>query len=248
MLDTFKKIDLAFAKNFIIIAILSVYFSDGISKFFLIFFKYDLPLSKIIKSILLGGLVYWLIRQKQFFPIILFIMYSIGQYFIKESFSIDSLIIFSKYLFSASFLIYFTTSKIPELTSKRYIQVFELILQINSVLIVVGWIFSISFLRTYAGHRFGFNGLFLNSATGTYVYIIALFYYLVKYKKGFFLNPYSWLMLFCCVLLGTKAALLGAVIAITGYVFYFLVGRQRLIAISIKFWTLLLYVLLCKTV
>lgn len=232
MLSVFKKIDVAIAANFVIIALLAVYLSDGIAKFSLIYFKYNLHLSKIIKSLLIGYLFYWQIRQRHYFSSILILMFVVGQAFIADSFSDNSLVIFTKYLFTVSYLIYFTKTNLSETTQKRFIRSFEWILIINSLLILIGWVFEVSFLRTYAGHRFGYNGLFLNSSTGSYVYIFALFYFLIRYKKTFFLNVNTWLILGCCLLLGTKASILGVFIAFLTYILFFLKKTHRIIAVT----------------
>ncbi|MBO6605400.1 hypothetical protein [Psychroserpens sp.] len=167
------------------------------------------------------------------FSFVLILMFAIGQFFISDQFSTNSVTILFKYLFTASVIVYFERTQLPEMTSNRFARIFEIILIINCLLIFVGWVFEISFLRTYAGHRFGYNGLFLNSATGTYAYIIGLFYYLIKYKRSFFFKINSWMLILCCLLLGTKAAILGICFLLLGYVIFFLSGIQRIIAMIV---------------
>ena len=75
----------------------------------------------------------------------------------------------------------------------------------NSALILIGFIFGIELFKTYSGNRFGYNGLLLTSATSTYVYIITLFYFILKYKANSKFDYKFLLVLFSCFFIGTKS-------------------------------------------
>lgn len=90
--------------------------------------------------------------------------------------------------------------------------------------------FQISIFETYRFDRFGYNGLLRTSSTGTYFYIISLFYFLYKYKDRFF---YKWKSIFVfviCFLVGTKSIYLGLAAILLAFLFIkFKKTKQRYI-------------------
>src|SRR5699024_9761033 len=97
-------------------------------------------------------------KKKEFFYIIVLILsFSIGQYYILDGFEYSSLIYFSKYIFTIALLGYFTTDfQRPKI---KLLNIFEYVLVFNSLLILTGFLFNISFFQSYLGERFGYNGL-----------------------------------------------------------------------------------------
>ena len=59
--------------------------------------------------------------------------------------------------------------------------ILEGIVFINSVVVILSYVFGWDVFRSYED-RFGYVGLLIASATGTYFYCVALAYYLLKYN------------------------------------------------------------------
>jgi hypothetical protein len=105
--------------------------------------------------------------------------------------------------------IFFNTLNLNSKQKNYALKVFEIIILLNSIAIILGFVFNIEFFRTYKASRFGFNGLLLKASYASYFYLISLFYYTNKYwinKKGSLL---AYIIILCATILtGTKASLL----------------------------------------
>lgn len=105
--------------------------------------------------------------------------------------------------------IFFNTLNLNSKQKNYALKVFEIIILLNSIAIILGFVFNIEFFRTYKASRFGFNGLLLKASYASYFYLISLFYYTNKYwinKKGSLL---AYIVILCATILtGTKASLL----------------------------------------
>ncbi|MDC9724100.1 MAG: hypothetical protein PSN34_15200 [Urechidicola sp.] len=116
--------------------------------------------------------------------------------------------------------------------AKHILQItFEKVIIFNSLLIVIGGIFEIQLFKTYGG-RFGYNGLFVTSAAGTYAYLVALFYFLFKYKKKFIYDIKSIIIMISCLLIGTKSLYLGVGFVLMFYFILYTDKRQRILGLS----------------
>ncbi|OBX21838.1 hypothetical protein BAA08_10830 [Bizionia sp. APA-3] len=113
-----------------------------------------------------------------------------------------NILAFFKYVFPIVLFIYF--SKFPIQNKNKLFRVFEAIIIFNCLLIVVGFVFGVPYFKTYLGPRFGYNGLLYSSSLTSYVYIIVLFYFLMKYKIHFFSNWKTLLVIISALLVGTK--------------------------------------------
>ncbi len=135
--------------------------------------------------------------------IIPIIIYITGNLFLPQSFTQNSIVTLGKYLYPLIIYTFFHQIK----TNKTFLfNVFENLMLFNSLLILVGFVFGIELFKTYDGNRFGYNGLLLTSATSTYVYIITLFYFLLKNQQPqLFEDKKLLFILFSALFIGTKA-------------------------------------------
>lgn len=150
-------------------------------------------------------------RRQKILKVVLFlsIIFFIGQYFFNDGIGqnfFKNCIFFSRYIFIFILLLFFdfSTKKLNEFTFKTY----EIIIIVNSILILLGVIFDIDLFRTYSPKRFGYNGLFLVPSIATYFYALALTYYTHIYLKTGKKIIELVLVSVICFLLGTKAILL----------------------------------------
>lgn len=206
--------------NIAVLLILVFYSSEGVSKIFF-FTTTDYSLfPRAIKLFVLGYISFYLFRIKDynFFKGVLTIIgcYAIGQFFIDSSYSSNSMIILGRFLFPIILFRFFIKKQLNISQKERLFLVFETLLLLNSILIVFGLLFDVYIFETYRGERFGYNGLLLTSATSSYVYIIALYYYILKYKSSTKLDIKMIIIVLSSFLIGTKSIYL----AITALLFY----------------------------
>ena len=232
---------------FFVILMIVFYITESISKYHNYYHlnKSYLPRNiKIITIIILSSYIFYKKKWIQIRDLlILTILFFTGQLFLKNHvLSFTSVRIIFLYLFSILLLeaafIYFNKEK-----RKVFFKYFEYLLILNSILIIIGFLFNIHLLKTY-GKRFGFNGLFISSATSTYFYIIAIFYLFVKRNKSIYFLVLSILTLISILLVGTKSILLFSILLIV-YISMFKVDKQKkfisilftiIISISIVFY------------
>src|SRR5690606_27146786 len=94
---------------------------------------------------------------------LLIISFTIGQYFLPNSFSQDALLTLSKYLFLLALLFFFEDNLRKRNQKFVLFNIFEILLITNSVFIIFGFLFDIPLAKTYTyGSRFGYNGFFIN--------------------------------------------------------------------------------------
>lgn len=227
--------------NLAAIFLIFFYFSEAISKFSIVYLDGKSNLPRAIKFLVLLFLLLKIIKPIRNFilPVLLFVFFIIGQLFIDNGFSVEIIVGFSKFLFPIFLFFYFNKYTQDQITRRLFFQTFEWLITINGVLIFLGFFLGQELFQTYEGPRFGYNGLFITSATSSYVYTIALFYFLVKLKDIFFKNWKVWFVIACCLLVGTKAlyiALFGVVLI---FLFYFSnlkkVHRKLFLSILILF-------------
>lgn len=212
----------------LIFLLLFFFITEAVSKISVFSGQKKFDFQAIVKSLVLFFLGVGLLFQKKkefFYIIVLILSFSIGQYYILDGFEYSSLIYFSKYIFTIALLGYFTTDfQRPKI---KLLNIFEYVLVFNSLLILTGFLFNISFFQSYLGERFGYNGLMVSTATGTYFYSIGLGYFLIRYQKNILKNWKFWLVVISSLLLGTKSVML--VLAMLG-IFYILnyINSQKL--------------------
>lgn len=189
-------------------------FSDKLSIYYFSVYSF----SQYIKAALLLGILAYQSIAKDYkfiaFTLVLLITYSIGQLLLETSFSRNSLLTFFKFLFPILLFAYVDKGihKIKEIPV--FFKTFEWLMAVNSILILIGILFSIKLFNTYQGNRFGYNGLFNAVSTGSYAYIITLIYFLLSYKEKVIKNWKFILIFISCVFIGTKAVYLTMAFAI----------------------------------
>src|SRR5690606_21947510 len=101
---------------------------------------------------------------------------------------------------------------------------------------VVGLIGSVFIFQSYAGPRWGYNGLFLNTAGSSYAYSIAFFYFLLRYKHRFLTSWKTWLVIITALRTGTKIVYISLLASVMAYTFFFLKiseDKIKLIGLSV---------------
>lgn len=168
-------------------------------------------------AVKLGVLVficaYLLLYQQKYFWLIaaLTVSFGIGQLFLNHPFEVAAIGSFAKYLFFLLILVFFVKDNKQEDLQLGFL-IFEYIAAANSILIILSYLFEWSIFSSY-NTRFGYLGLFMASATGTYFYCMALAYFFSRYKVKAFKKPIFYLVVVGILLLGTKTALLYLIFA-----------------------------------
>ena len=170
-------------------------------------------LLKVTKGVVLFGLISHLLFKNLklvYFIGVVFILFSLGQLTLANSFSNDILIAFVKLMFPIILLLFFSTVKLNDRQKQIFFIVFEYIILFNSLVILIGFLFNIQIFNTYlySGVRFGYNGLIVTSATSSYLYSITLIYLLSKYKKAVFKKIPNLIIIFSMFFIGTKVSYL----------------------------------------
>ncbi|MBT0607162.1 hypothetical protein [Aequorivita echinoideorum] len=211
--------------------LLLVFFvSEAFSKYFIYFDggKSDIP--RMIKTAVFVFLGVALLKNTKIilYTVVLFVSFSIGQFFLNNGFQTEILVSFSKYLFPVFLFAYFSKYSVSRAGVQFLFKTFEHILVFNGILIFLGLLFEIYFFKSYVGARFGYNGIFINTSTSSYIYAIAIFYFLLKYKDQFLKNWKSLLIIICSLLTGTKILYLFILGALIMYVYSFLkISKQQ---------------------
>lgn len=174
----------------------------------------EMRISSWFKLALQGFLIFKIIgsNYKKLIPVVLLcVIFFIGQFWAmpKEQL-LKNILFLDKYLFTLLVLIYVGTIKGIEKYYPMLIRAFEVFIIINSILVLLGFVFEIPFFRTYKEERFGYDALILRSSAASYIYWIALFYFvhqitvLKKKKHASFI-----LVLIASFLIGTKSIFIG---------------------------------------
>ena len=210
-------------KYFASILLLVFYISEAFSKYAIFYEGGKSEIPRAIKLVALLIVFISIIKPLKniLYPAILLVIFVVGQLFLEKGFNPEIIVSFSKFLFPIILFIYFNKNAQNKEARQTLFRVFEGLLIINSILMIIGLCGNVYIFKAYAGFRFGYNGLLITTATSSYVYTLALFYFLLKTKSGFLKDWKSLFIIGSCVLLGTKViyiALLGTLLL---YVFYF---------------------------
>jgi hypothetical protein len=176
-------------------------------------------LLQVTKGIILLGLgLYIIIKDPKRLWLLglLCLSFLLGQFALGNGIYKDAVIAFVKFLYPIILLVFFNIYSLSIKQSKRFFLVFEGIMLCNSLLVFIGLLFEIKFFNTYLNPRFGFNGLFVSSATGSYVYGLTLIYLLAKYKTTVFKRIPNIIIIGSMFCVGTKVSylLLGCFFAV----------------------------------
>lgn len=202
----------------IYIALILFYIADALNKIIYVYNGSD-GISSLVRAVfefIFIFLIFFSLKKSNYYFILfialLFISFFIGQFFFHNGIPSYTILygnfkIFNKYIFI--FLLYppvnFLATNSPSLFN-RIVNVFYFILLFNSILIIVGFLFDFTLLRSYPfkTYRFGFSGLIpkINEATLFCLISLSFVYYrryLLKIK-----NKKDYIIMFAPILLGAK--------------------------------------------
>lgn len=156
------------------------------------------------------------------FFLILFIIYLIGQISLylshNKPYFIDlyNLRYLALYFFPIIYVKYLNTYSIID---KRHYLLIENILigiiALNTILILCGAFFEISFFKTYGKNRWGYMGLMPRSITASYLTIISIFYLYIKYNLSKKYTYLFWFVIAGALCIGTKSIYLFLILLFT---------------------------------
>ncbi|SDZ80897.1 hypothetical protein [Bizionia paragorgiae] len=222
--------------NFAVLLLVLLYITEGYFKVVLYSTGETPGLLQISKGILLLGLgLYLVLNQPRSLAFIglLSVSFFIGQLALSRSVSKDALIAFAKLLYPILLLLFFNSYHLSKNHKDKLFLVFEFIMLCNALVVFCGLLFDIKIFNTYLGSRFGFNGLFVSSATSSYVYALTLIYLLAKYKEDVFKNIPNLIIIGSMFCVGTKVSYLFLGCFLTVYFFKYTKINRKLIASSI---------------
>tara|TARA_R110002012_G_scaffold283090_2_gene473155 strand:- start:102068 stop:103213 length:1146 start_codon:yes stop_codon:yes gene_type:complete len=198
------------SQYFLPIILLLFYISEAFSKILLFNTGETSVVPIIIKTGVFSICIFYSVKEFHEFKWILFLIigFTIGQIYTDPSFNKTVIINFIKYLFPLVLLLYFKHNKTNITGIQNAFKVFEGVIIFNSILVFLGFVLDYYSFGTYRGTRFGFNGLLITSATASYFYFFALFFYLIKFKERFLYSWLSYFVIIAALLVGTKALIL----------------------------------------
>ena len=203
---------------------------EALNKIQLFYTGQEIEIQKYVK---LGALMFFILmlffrNKKALIGLMAFsACFAIGQCLLPEkTFAQVSLVSFSRYLFFLSLIIFFSASPINLKNSKGLQKMFKTLLIGNSILILLASVFQLLMFKSYEESRFGYNGLFMASATSTYFYILGFMFLLFTYRKNWFKKWFSWLILSAGILTGTKSVALAFLLLLICWVFFELKSKK----------------------
>lgn len=199
--EVFKK-DISF--KFLIVAILIEYSNRFVEDFH--FYNFSFGLSFIFKFLFvifcISNIIFRFKNSLSYPTIILLGLFFFEALILNSRLEIEFIIYGVRYIYFI-LLIWFY-KKYCNKNISQVISFFDKLMFINSILIVLGAVFSLSLFRTYLGSRFGFNGFFNMISDSSYVYALYILIHIIEKnkKKGLIL----WINILVASLTGTKVA------------------------------------------
>lgn len=199
------------------------YITEAFSKYSIIFSEGKSDIPRYLKLIVLFCLTIALVNtfKKLILPSILLILFCLGQLILPNGFNQEIVVSFSKFMFPIFLFIYFNKYPLNEKSKNLLFRTFEYLLLFNGILIFIGFIFEIQLFQSYKYGRWGYNGLFINTSTSSYIYAIALFYFLLNLKENFLKNWKTLFVIICCLLTGTKIVYIALFGTLLLYLLYY---------------------------
>ena len=207
-----------------------------VEAFYKVYNQYELQVSIItfFNAATVIGLIVILIYHKCYEFLLaltcLAMLWAIGVLFLKDTVSLTyGLKMFAKYITVLLFL-KVASIVLTKSSSKILLQVFGLVLLINTAFIFLGFFFSLKPLATYYPGRFGYSGFLYGTSKPSYIYIIAMLYF--AYKN---LTSNSVLSLLGFVFISLGALLIGTKSIILGFglVWFFWLWKRFNLALAI---------------
>ncbi|WP_417559197.1 hypothetical protein, partial [Mesoflavibacter zeaxanthinifaciens] len=137
--------------------VLLFYTSEALSKYSVTFLDDKTDIQRLIKGIVLVFLGLSIIKpfKNIILPMLLFIFFCLGQFFIVDGFNSEIIVSFSKFIFPIFLFLYFNKYIQDQITRRLFFQTFEWLITINGVLIFLGFFLGQELFQTYEGPRFG---------------------------------------------------------------------------------------------
>lgn len=229
---------LTFLNNWLpAIVLLLIFISEGVGKYYEFYYGTGFGFQKYLKAFLFVGFAGLLLKNAVdlIAPIGLMGLFLMGQIFLPGGMEAEVVISGFKFIFPILLLIYFARNRMTAEIRGNFFKTFEWVMILNAFLIVVGLIGSVFIFQSYAGPRWGYNGLFLNTAGSSYVYSIAFFYFLLRYKHQFLTSWKTWLIIISALFTGTKIIYISLLASVMAYIFFFLrisENKKKIIGLS----------------
>jgi hypothetical protein len=209
------------------ICLLSLFILDFINKCSSYLIPQFQELSSIIKFFFQVTILVFIFLKKDFNTIknltylsFLVIVFLLGQFFLNPHnlfiFRVlNNIKILNWFLFifiiTAGIKSYLKNSTNREQKKEQLFNAFELVFYINSLFILIGFVFNLFIFTAYpASNRFGYIGLLRNVTHTSYIYMIFITYFYYKYRGN--KNNYNYILLISailiCFLIATKALIL----------------------------------------
>lgn len=232
--------------RFLLIFFWAVFITDFITNFLIDFeISTFTRVSGITKLVFEFVMIYFIVKEKKYKPKtvivftgLLFISFVLSNLnsivsnpnYLSFSNLYDNVYYLNRYLYIFIFIL-FVGHKFP---SHKYldhlIKIFKKVLYFNTVLILLGWLFQLNFLKTYPSSlRFGYDGVFSKHGEAAYFYIffiIILYYEYINYKSA---TKLLRLIVISCIsiLIGKKAILFFLALLFIAH-FVFILKRIKL--------------------
>lgn len=223
----------------LIILLLLFFATEAINKVSLYSYGYKGELQSLLKGVVLGtGVIVLSLRKSKvlIYILVLSVIFMIGQYTLANNFEWKAINYFIKYIFALLLFTLFLNQ--PGKPKYKLLRIYEFLLIFNSILVFIGLLFHLQFLQSYIGNRFGYNGLILTTATGTYFYIIGIIYFFIRYQREVVKKWGFWFICAAGLIIGTKSIVLALTVLGVFYIIKYIGSR------NFKLWLLLLIILI----
>ena len=221
--------------HFLSFLLILFYFSEGYNKLSYVYFGDRSDLVKSIKLFVVLYISINLLKKNNVLlqVIVLIGFFCIGQISLTPNFDYIVLTTLLKYIFPLLLFAYFNINKLNTEAKKTLQKIFESLVVFNCILIIFGFLFEISALKTYSTYRFGYNGLLVTSATSSYMTLITLFYFLYKKNAAFIFDYKVLIIIISSLLIGTKSIYLGIGLILTLYFILYTSKKYRVMGIVV---------------
>jgi len=214
-------------KTPIVLLLMLFYSSEALFKYFMFIDYPNYRVSGVVKIVVEIIMCYYILSSlsKYRTSVILLILLFTSFYILQIS-DIElkhfllNLEIFNNYVFIILLFLFIKKKQEFFFNQERKIaklfELFEYFILINSIIIIIGFIFQIEFFRTYyiGGDRFGYSGLFSKQSTAKYFYMIALAFFIYNRKFSIEKIISFIIIIIAAILTGTKATFLFVILLI----------------------------------
>lgn len=216
----------------LLVAFVTFYFTDGISKIIFRtsdgFYRFGPIIKGAFEFLVLGYSILTLKKQKlEFLAAILALVgiFLVGQFFLylnfKELNFLENFNTLFKYLFPLIvFLLAIDVLALPAAKRRSVFKYYKFILSFNSLLILYGVVFGSVVLQTYfSAYRYGYDGLIFAQNEASYIFILAVF---TVYYRRFYLGIkewFFWIIALSSLVVATKAVYLTFILLLSYHIF-----------------------------